>query len=386
MRPDEFGVSPAGEVILTPKGYWAFVPTPLPPKIKWSESLVAALSDADRELARLATLGGLFQYPQLLLRPFIHREAVLSSRIEGTRTSINELYAYEAVQLSFVEDTDDAREVHNYVRALDYGLGRIGELPISLRLIREIHAHLMEGVRGDMWQPGEFRRSQNWIGPPGSTIESATYVPPPVVEMNLALGQLEKFIHSSSKIPPLIRVGLIHYQFEAIHPFQDGNGRVGRLLVLLLLRAWDLLSQPLLTLSAYFQSTQSEYYDRLLVVSRTGDWEGWLEYFLRGVSTQSTDAQNRIALLKQIHAGYLQILEQRRNVERLTQVLDLVFRQPLLTTRYVERDLGVPFMTAQRYVDKFETLGILREITGGARNRVYQADEILRAIEGPISN
>jgi Fic family protein len=217
-------------------------------------------------------------------------------------------------------------------------------------------------------------------------MESATYVPPPVDEMNLALDQLEKFIHSSSKIPPLIRVGLIHYQFEAIHPFLDGNGRVGRLLVLLLLHAWGLLSQPLLYLSAYFQSAQREYYDRLLAVSRTGDWEGWLEYFLRGVSTQSTDALNRIALLKQIHTRYLQILEQRRNVERLTQALDLVFRQPVLTTRYVERDLGVPFMTAQRYVDKFEALGILREITGGARNRVYQADEILRAIEGPISN
>jgi Fic family protein len=384
MKADDFKGSSAGEVVLTQEGYWAFIPAALPPKINWSEELVAILSDADRDLAKLATYGEIFPYPQVLAQPFIRREAVLSSRIEGTRTSVDELYAFEAVQLSLVEDTDDAREVQNYVRAFDYALERLETLPISLRLLREIHAHLMEGVRGEEWPAGEFRRSQNWIGSPGSTIETATYVPPPVNEMYLALDQLEGFIHASSKIPPLVRVGLIHYKFEAIHPFLDGNGRVGRLLILLLLCSWGLLPGPLLYLSAYFQSTQGEYYDRLLNVSRAGDWDGWLAYFLHGVSAQSRDAVNRIAQLERIHTNYTSLLDGERAEKRLTQVLDLVFRRPILTIRIVETDLDVPYMTAQRYVRKFENLGILREITGGARNKVYQADEIIKTIDEPI--
>jgi Fic family protein len=384
MKPLDFKGSSAGELVLTTKGYWAFIPAPLPPKINWSEPLLAILSEADRALAKLAGRAEIFPYPHILAQPFIHREAVLSSRIEGTRTSVDELYAFEAVQLAFVEDIDDAREVQNYVRAFDYALKRLDSLPISLRMLWEMHAHLMEGVRGEEWPAGEFRRSQNWIGSPGSTIETATYVPPPVDEMHLALDQLEGFIHSSSKIPPLVRVGLIHYQFEAIHPFLDGNGRVGRLLALLLLCAWDLLPGPQLYLSGYFQSTQGEYYDRLLNVSRVGDWEGWLEYFLLAVSTQSRDALYRIAQLERIHSDYMQLLMGQRAGERLSQVLDLVFRSPILTIRIVERELKVPYMTAQRYVRKFESWGILREITGGARNRVYQADEILKAIDEPL--
>ena len=201
-----------------------------------------------------------------------------SSRIEGTRTSLQELLTYEARQLPLFENPD-AHEVHNYVKALDFGLERAGSLPISQRLIRELHACLMEGVRGEYATPGEFRRSQNWIGGPGATIETASYVPPPVEEMHVCLNDLEKYIHSPSDLPPLIRIGLIYYQFEAIHPFLDGNGRVGRLLVSLLLSAWGLLPQPLLYLSAFFEIHRQEYYDQLLSVSQKGTWEAWLRFF-----------------------------------------------------------------------------------------------------------
>ena len=238
MNLDRFQNSPTGRAIKVWQAqppYWAFVPNPLPPQFEFDHALVSVLSEADRALGELAGLGRTLPNPNLLIRPFIRREAVLSSRIEGTQADVADLYAYEARQLalplaqSAASDTD-VREVFNYVRALEYGLERINTLPISLRLIRELHARLMEGVRGDIWTPGEFSRSQNWIGPVGSTLETAPYVPPPADDMLAALGDLENFIHTLSDLPPLVRLGLIHYQFEAIHLFLDGNGRVGRLL------------------------------------------------------------------------------------------------------------------------------------------------------------
>ena len=230
MDPSKFQASTSGKVVRQPQGYWTFLPAPLPPALSFSPALVSALSVADQALGELRGLGGGLANPHLLIRPLARREAVLSSRIEGTRASLDDLLAYEAKGLSFLQTDSDVHEVHNYVRALEYGLERINTLPISLRLIRELHARLMEGVRGDIWTPGEFRRSQNWIGPVGSTLETAPYVPPPADDMLAALGDLENFIHTLSDLPPLVRLGLIHYQFEAIHLFLDGNGRVGRLL------------------------------------------------------------------------------------------------------------------------------------------------------------
>ncbi len=385
MDPTEFQNSIAGKVIRTQKGYWAFLPAPLPPDIRWTPSLVSALSQADRSLARLASLGCALPDPYVLVRPFIRREAVLSSRIEGTRASLEELYTYEAAQLSFLQDPSDVREVHNYVRAMEYGLERLKTLPISLRLIREIHARLMEDVRGEYLTPGEFRRTQNWIGPPDSSLATAAFVPPPVEDMHLALDQLEKFIHAASELPPLARVGLIHYQFEAIHPFLDGNGRVGRLLIVFLLCASGLLEQPSLNLSAYFEANRLEYYQRLLSVSRAGDWEGWLHFFLRGIHQQSSDAMTRLARLSKLHSAYQARFRGARSAERLLQLIDWLFGQPILTIRQVEVALGVPFMAAQRMVEKLVQAGLLREITGQARNRIYRADEIMQAIEGRFS-
>ena len=293
MNPENFQNSTAGQVIRHTKGYWAFIPAPLPLVLSWPLPLVSILSEAERNLSKLASLAGVLPTPHLLVQPFMRREAVISSRIEGTRASLSDLYTYET-QLSFLEPTTDVQEVHNYVEALDYGLERLKTLPVSLRLIREIHARLMADVRGKHLTPTvqntvhEFRRSQNWIGPPGSTLENAPYVPPPVDEMLQALDQFEKFIHAPSDLPPLARAGLVHYQFEAIHPFLDGNGRVGRLLVILLLCEWGLLPQPLLYLSAYFDANRQGYYDRLLRVSQRGDW------MAGSISSCQASAHNRL--------------------------------------------------------------------------------------------
>ena len=384
MKPEKFRDSPSGKLVWTPGEYWAFAPNPLPPKIKWTSDLVESLSEADRALGELAGLSRSLLNPYLVILPFVRREAVLSSRIEGTRASLSDLYAYEAVQLEFFDPPADVREVHNYVQALEYGLGRLQTLPVSLRLIRDIHERLMEGVRGERQTPGEFRHSQNWIGPPGSTLNDASYVPPPVTEMLEALGSLEKFLHSPGKLPPLIRLGLIHYQFESIHPFLDGNGRVGRLLIPLLLCAWNLLPEPVLYLSAYFEEYREGYYDLLLSVSQKGRWEDWLRFFLRGVVIQSRDAVVRIQRLQGLRERYREQVQSARAAARLLQVVDLLFARPILTIRQVEAELAVNFPTARRYVDRLEADGILREITGGARNRVYRADEILAAIDEPL--
>ncbi len=381
MNPEEFRNSNSGKVIHTRQDYWAYVPNPLPPNIQWSLAVVSALSEADRDLSRLNTLAGALPFNQTLILPFIRQEAVLSSRIEGTRASLVDLYAYEAGQLSFLETVDDSSEVLNYVRALEYGLERVKTLPVSLRLIREIHARLMENVRGGQLTPGEFRRSQNWIGPAGSTLDTATYVPPPVEEMLDAMGALEKIIHASSQIPPLVRAGLLHYQFEAIHPFLDGNGRMGRLLIILLLHEWHVLSQPMLNLSVYFEAQRQEYYARLLEVSKKGAWEEWLLFFLTGVSTQAINDAVRLESLLSLRVDYQERIRVGRRQERLEQVLDLIFQRPILNVRQAETALGIPYMTAERCIERLVEAGILREVTGKARNRVYRADEILAVIE-----
>jgi Fic family protein len=389
MDPKVFGGSPSGKLIRAPTEYWACVPHPHPLALTWTPTVVAALSDADRALGELAGLGRSLLNPHLLIAPFVRREAVLSSRIEGTQASLSDLYAYEAVQktavqLTMFEPPPDVHEVYNYVRALEYGLDRLQSLPLSLRLIREIHARLMEGVRGEHGTPGEFRRSQNWIGPPGCSLEDAAFVPPPVPEMKEALGAFERFLHVASDLPPLARLGLVHYQFEAIHPFLDGNGRIGRLLITLLLCAENLLSEPLLYLSAYLESHRQTYYDRLLAVSQQGAWEAWLIFFLRGVAAQAQDAVVRAQRLQDLRERYREQFQSERAAGRLLQTVDLLFAQPVTTMPQISEALGVNYATATSYINRLEDATILREITGQARNRVYRADEVLAAIEEPL--
>ncbi len=386
MKPEDFGPYASGKVYRVKTGYYAFIPSALPPALNWSDTLAQTLSQADLALGELAGLGRALANPYLLTMPFVRREAVLSSRIEGTRATLTDLYAYEAVQLSLFGDEliSDVREVYNYVQALEHGLQRLDTLPMSLRLIRELHERLMVGTRGQERTPGEFRRSQNWIGPPGSTLATAVYVPPPVPEMLDALADLERFIHEPSSLPMLIRLAIIHYQFEAIHPFLDGNGRVGRLLIALLLSAWKVLSQPLLYLSAYFEQNRQEYYRHLLNVSQQGDWHAWLEFFLNGVYEQAHDASIRIRRLQALQDQYQQhVADQKRVPASLVRLINLLFEQPIFTINQMVERLDVSYHTIRRHIAILENKGLIEELTHSNRNRVYCAREILAAIDSP---
>jgi len=318
--------------------------------------------------------------------PFIRREAVLSSRIEGTQADLADLYVFEARQLALpgfqpAREEADVREVFNYVRALEYGLERVNTLPVSLRLIREVHARLMEGVRGEHATPGEFRRTQNWIGAPGCTLNDATFVPPPVDEMHTALDALEKYLHSKDEYPPLVRLAFIHYQFEAIHPFIDGNGRIGRLLLILLLVHWGLLPLALLYLSAYFEKHRQAYYDLLLSVSTRGAWREWVEFFLRGVAEQARDAVVRAKRLQDLQLAWRTKYQRARGAGLLLGIVDALFAVPVLTPRQVAGQLRVSHPAAMQALRRLEQDQILKEISGKQRNRLYVAPEIVQALE-----
>jgi Fic family protein len=385
MNPEDFQNSSAGAPTRTTQGYWTFIPAALPPDISWSPKLVSALSKADRSLADLAAVVGTSQSSHNVVRPFIFREALSSSRLGGWHTSLEELYVYHAAQRSFWKTSSGVHEVLNYVRALDYGLSQLNMAPVNLRLIREIHKVIFEGVYDVQQSPGEFRRTQNWIGPPGSSLQDALFVPPPAIEMNSGLSNIEGFILTTPDLPELIRLGLIHYQFETIHPFLDGNGRVGRLMIILMMCARGMLPAPALDLSTYFETNQVEYNYRQLAVSQRGDWEEWLHFFLEGIHTQSRKAVVRLSRLQDLRSRYHNQVEGDRAAERLIQVVDLLFARPIITIRQVEKEIQASdFKIAQRYVKKLEAVGILREITGCARNRVYRADEIISQIEGPL--
>jgi Fic family protein len=357
-------------------GYTAFHPHPLPPELDWSPSLVRALSDADLLLGQLAGEGRRLPNPHVLIRPFVRREAVLSSRIEGTQATLGELLAAEAGAV-VDRSPDDLREVANYVAALEHGMERLRTLPLSLRLVRELHEKLMRGVRGDHATPGEFRRSQNWIGPPGCTLADATYVPPPPDALAGCLGAWEKFLHDRS-LPPLAQVALAHYQFEAIHPFLDGNGRVGRLLITLFLIERRILPSPLLYLSAFFEATRRDYYDALSAVSQRGEWTRWLEYFLRGVARQSEDALSRASRIN------AQVSAWRAMTARTPLLLiERLAANPFVTVRGAQRDLGSSYNTAARAIAALERAGIVRQVADARRNRVYCAQTILQILEEP---
>lgn len=381
LDPKDFKESTVGRCLKTPQGYWAFIPNALPPELSYTLELTGLLSEADRALGQLAGVGRLLPNPHLLVAPYIRREAVLSSRIEGTQASLGDLFFFEAAPAE-PPRTPDVREVYNYVRALEYGLVKLKDLPLSLRLVREIHARLMEGVRGAHATPGEFRRTQNWIGPPGCTLEGATFVPPPVREMEEALGAWEKYLYSEPVEPPLVLCALMHYQFEAIHPFVDGNGRVGRLLITFFLCERGYLPQPLLYLSAFFERYRDEYYRRLLAVSQEGDWPGWIAFFLRGVSQQAADAVETAQRILDLQSAYRHRIQGRRSPGPTLRILDDLFVNPYVTITAAQRKCRVNFHTAQAAIDLLIEANILREVTGRQRNRIYCAEELLRTIEG----
>lgn len=371
----------AGRWIKTLEGYRAFHPEPLPPKINWSPQLASALADASSLIGRLAGEGKRLPNPHVLIRPFVRREAVLSSRIEGTQATLGELLAVEAGAV-VDRSPDDLREVGNYVTALEYGLNRLKTLPLSLRLVRELHERLMTGVRGGYATPGEFRRSQNWIGGPGETLAQAKYVPPPPGEMMEYLSAWERFLHDRT-LPPLAHIALAHYQFEAIHPFLDGNGRVGRLLITLQLCEREVLEAPLLYLSAFFEATRSDYYARLRRVSEEGDWEGWIQYFLNGVARQSEDALSRAERLNALVNGWRKETGNAAGSPTALRMIEMIAANPFITPREAEKRLKVAYNTVMKAVEKLQKLEILKAVGEAKRGRVFCAQAVLKILEEP---
>lgn len=383
MNIERFQHSPSGRLVSIGSDagrYWAFVPHPLPPDLTFDAHLIGALSQADRALGELAGLGRMLPNPHLLVRPFIQREAVLSSRIEGTQADLGDVYGYQAQQLALPglgrgAPEHDIQEVINYVTALDYGLQRLNTLPLSLRLLREIHERLMSGVRGERAQSGRFRIQQNWIGGDGR-IDSARYVPPPPEEMLTALDQFERYLHADPHYPPLVRLALIHYQFEAIHPFIDGNGRIGRLLISLLTVHWNLLPLPLLYLSAYFEQQRSRYYDLLLAVSERGAWGEWSAFFLHGVAEQAQDAARRARALLDLQQAWRDRLAEQRSTNVL-RLADMLLVRPVLSVPDAQQMLDVTYHTARKTIEKLIAVKVLSPLGEEKYGKLYVAREII---------
>lgn len=356
-----------------PEPFRTFVPAPLPPDppLHFTPDLQGLLEAASRALGRLDGLGTLLPDPQLFLYSYVRKEALLSSQIEGTQSSFADLLLYESRETPGVP-LDDVEEVSSYVAAMEHGLGRLRDgFPLSLRLLREVHKILLSTGRGSHQSPGEFRRSQNWIG--GSRPGNARYVPPPPERVTECLGQLEKFLHDDpSPTPTLIKAALAHVQFESIHPFLDGNGRLGRLLITLILCAEGALAAPLLYLSLYLKTNRTEYYDLLQRMRDTGDWEEWLRFFLQGVlETAEAGTQTTQAVLALFTEDRARVEGLGRGATAARRVLEQAQRSPLLTASGTAEALGVSLPTARAAIRALESLGILHEQTGRQRDRVY---------------
>ena len=359
----------AGVFMNQPSGYKSFVPKKLPPDpmINMDLEMLKLLSDADRKLGRLDGITQILPNPELFVAMYVQKEAVLSSQIEGTQASLTDVLD---IGSDASKDTE-IQDVVNYVSAMKYGLARLQSFPLCLRLIREIHAVLLEKGRGSNRNPGEFRTSQNWIGPAGCTLSNATFIPPTVPDMNTALSDLESFFYEEDDIPSLIKIALIHAQFESIHPFLDGNGRVGRLLITFWLCSEKILSQPLLYLSYYFKSNRIEYYDRLMAVRKSGDWEGWIKFFLRGVASVSDEATESAKLIIQLKEKYSQVLSEKTN-NNYIRLLDHLFETPFISKNNAAEFLQISYPTASAIIEEFVRQNILTDITPHQqRNKRY---------------
>jgi len=374
----------AGRYVQQPAGYRAFIPAPLPPEppVHVAGELLALLSRADQALGRLDGVAQTLPNPNLFVAMYVRREAVLSSQIEGTQSTLDDVLAYEL-------DADehgtprDVEEVVNYVHAMNHGLARLETLPLSLRLIREIHFELLNGTRGAERSPGEFRTSQNWIGAGHVPLAQARFVPPSVAEMRQALDNFEKFLHAENAFPVLIQCGLAHAQFETIHPFLDGNGRVGRLLITFLLCHRGTLRRPLLYVSDYLKHHRGEYYDRLMAVREAGDWEGWLRFFLRAVAVTAEQASSTAGAILDLRERHRALIQDGVQGVQGLRLLDLLFQRPLVHVQLVSQLLGVTFPTANKLVGQLERSGVMTETTGGQRNRRYRYDSYLTLLDPP---
>jgi Fic family protein len=369
----------AGRYVQQIAGYRAFIPANVPPDppIHFDAEMAKLLSDADRALGRLDGVASVLPNPDLFVAMYVRHEAVLSSQIEGTQSTLEDVLEFE-VEGPKTDEVKDVDEVVNYVAAMKHGLGRLPTLPLSLPLLREIHAELLKGVRGEERQPGEFRTTQNWIGPSGCTLNQAEFVPPPPHEMQEALANLERFLHERNILPVLVHCAVAHAQFETIHPFLDGNGRVGRLLITLLLCERAVLQKPLLYLSYYLKSRRLEYYDRLMAIRTDGDWEGWIKFFLKGVFEVSKASTMTARAILDLRERFRSLLTDRSNALRL---LDHLFESPIITMRLAEKHLGCSYVTATRVVGELKDVGVLVEATGWHRNRRYRFKPYLDLFE-----
>ena len=372
----------AGRYVRQSGGYKAFIPAPLPPSppVNLTGDLQTLLADANLALGRLDGSIQTLPNPDLFVFMYVRKEAVLSSQIEGTQSSLQDLLAAEAKILDPADARSDVDEVVNYVRAMNFGLARLSELPVSVRLIREIHTKLVAGARGAHRTPGELRRTQNWIGPAGSNLAEASFVPPPPQEVPEQLSGLEHFLHSDHSLPLLISIGLAHSQFETIHPFLDGNGRIGRLLITFLLCEGKVLHKPVLYLSHYFKRHRSDYYARLQAVRDDGDWEGWLAFFLNGVaevSIEATDTARRILALRENHRATIGD-NFGRGAGNALRVLEKLFRKPIISVSDLQTWTGTTYPAANDLVRRLVDHKILREITGRSRNRRFRYEPYVR--------
>ena len=364
-------------------GYKAFIPAALPPKppVKFSIELQTLLSKADRALARLDGVVTVLPNPDLFIAMYVKKEALLSSQIEGTQASLEGVLEFEA-DLTPKEDIDDIKEVVNYIKALDYGIEKLKKFPMSLRLIKEIHKILIKGTRGTHKTPGKFRRTQNWIGPPGASLNEATFVPPPPGMVLELMGNLEKFIHGKDNIPPLIKIALIHSQFETIHPFLDGNGRIGRLLITFYLYWMNILSKPLLYLSFYFKKNRAEYYDFLMKVRTEGVWEKWIRFFLKGIGEVSEEGTNTARKIIKLKDDLItKLYENSISSIYAVKLIDLLFKNIVIDVRYVTKKFRIHRDTSNELLKRFEKIGILKEITGKQRYKKYIFNDYVEIIK-----
>ena len=379
MNPDRFVDNSYGDVIKTPGryGYHAFRPATLPRRLSLDDRTISLMSEADRALGRLAGAGRILPNPHLLVRPYLTREALASNRIEGTQASLSDVFDVEA---DARDDDDQLTEVTNYIDAFEFGRELLSRLPISTRFLCEIHRVLLTGVRGQERDPGHVRRSQNWIGSVDNTPDTATFVPPAIDDLGPALTDLERFIHDGHDLPPLIATALAHYQFETIHPFLDGNGRLGRLLIVFLLMERELLPSPLLYLSGFFESHRSDYYDRLQAVRERGQMQEWLQFFLAAVTAQATDAVDRAEQLVDLREEYRQRLAGRR--ARFPEVIDIVFENPIITSQRVARALDITDAGAKNLIRGLADVDILVEgVPTSRRKKRWIGTEVLAILD-----
>ncbi len=365
-------MSKIGNYVKQTAGHKAFMPERFPAQglIEWSDDLIMLLSKADLAIGKLNAIDQLVPDVDYFIKSFAKKEAALSSQIEGTQATLIDLFKIEAK--IFDEKVSDVDEITNYINAMNYGIGRIKTLPLSLRLIREIHSMLLKGVRGQHRNPGEFRTTQNWIG--GPTIETATFVPPPPHEMKQALSDLEDFLHKDKfqKLPALIKAGLIHAQFETIHPFLDGNGRTGRLLITFYLYKEGILCRPLLYISEFFKKNRPDYYTKLNSYRFDKSTEEWLMFFLEGVRAVSEDAVLVAQKIRVIREKHLQTVSSfGRNAKTAMLLLDQFYTYPIIDLKLAMRLTGLSKARAIDLIDKFTNKEILKEITGKRRNRRF---------------